>query len=78
VTGFTGIIAAVTATHRRRHPRPYSSPRRLNKDGDCFDTEGFNDGRVEVIKEKPIPMAKPKKDDDPPGGPQRGEGARVR
>jgi hypothetical protein len=77
VTGFTGIIAALTVT-LGGDIHVLIEPEKTKKDGDCFDTEGFNDGRVEIIKAKPIPMAKPKKADDPPGGPQRGEGARVR
>lgn len=77
VTGFKGIVAALTVT-LGGDIHVLIEPEKTKKDGDCFETEGFNDGRVEIIKEKPIPSAKKATVKEDPGGPQRGEGARVR
>jgi hypothetical protein len=77
VSGFKGIIAAVTVLiggdiHVQLEPE------KLNKDGGTFEIEIFVADRVEVIKPKPVPQAKKTKTSGDNGGPQRGEGIRVR
>lgn len=75
VTGFKGIIAALTVTLGGQL-HVVIEPEKLNKDGGCFDNEAFVSSRIEVIKPKPVPKTTAQttgKD----GGPQRGEGARV-
>lgn len=77
VTGFTGIIAAVTVLiggdiHVQLEPE------KLNKDGGTFEIEIFVADRIAVVKPKPVPQAKKTKTSGDPGGPQRGEGTRVR
>lgn len=77
VTGFKGIIAALTVLiggdiHVQLEPE------KLKKDGGTFEIEMFVADRVEVIKPKPLPQAKRTKTSGDNGGPQRGEGIRVR
>jgi hypothetical protein len=53
-------------------------PEKLNKDGGTIEIEIFVADRIEVIKPKPVPQAKKTKTSGDNGGPQRGEGGRVR
>lgn len=77
VNGFTGIIAAITVLiSGDLHVQ--LEPEKLNKDGGTIEPEIFVGDRIEVIKPKPIPQAKKTKTSGDNGGPQRGEGARVR
>jgi hypothetical protein len=77
VTGFTGIIAAITVTIGG-DVHVQIEPEKLNKDGGTFEIEVFVADRVEVIKPKPVPQAKRTKTSGDNGGPQRGEGRSPR
>lgn len=76
VTGFTGIIAAITVMISG-DIYVQIEPEKTKKDGDTFEAEAFHADRIEVLKPKPVPRAKKTKTSADPGGPQRGEGARL-
>lgn len=77
VSGFTGIIAAIT-TMIGGDIHVQLEPEKLTKDGGTFEMEIFVGDRIEVTKPKPVPQAKRTKTTGDNGGPQRGEGMRVR
>jgi hypothetical protein len=77
VNGFKGIIAAVTVLIGG-DIHVQIEPEKLNKDGGTIEPEIFVADRIEVIKPKPVPQAKKTKTSGDNGGPQRGEGGRVR
>jgi hypothetical protein len=77
VTGYKGIISAITVT-LGGDIHVFLEPEKLKKDGDPFDLEVFHSDRIEVIQPKPVPQAKKTKTLGDKGGPQRGEGRTPR
>lgn len=74
VSGYTGIIAALTITLGGDIYLQIEAEK-LKKGGETFENEVFHADRIEVIKPKPVPQAKKTKTSGDPGGPQRGEGS---
>jgi hypothetical protein len=76
VTGFAGIIAALTVMISG-DIYVQIEPEKTKKDGDTFEAEAFHADRIEVMKPKPVPRAKKTATTEDSGGPQRGEDARL-